>query len=557
MNRIHRLASVALVGVVFVAPGCWDDPETGEHRRIEEDAQGPALGRLEVDPASLDFGPVCFGTSALRTAILRNTGDGEITIQSVAFGDPGSDAYGLVEELEGASIAPGSSLEVPVEFSPLQDDTEGSVVTFTPVSELVDAVSIELMGYEGGPELQLASEEADFGPVAVDARRDYVVRMMSAGERPLTLTKVTLFSEMEPSELWIADMSASTFPVSMTTGEHVDVTLAMRPSAYQPFSETPLGRLEVHSSDCHTSNTVVPVLGWPGGVSTDCVPLMEEGHVGKEIADVDVLFVVDNSASMAEEQSALAEHFAQFVTYADGLDIDYLIGVTTTDAENDMGALQGSPALITPGLTDAFLAAVQVGTSGSDSEKGLEASVLALEGDVADTLGGNLRPEANLAVIYVSDDDDHSTQSVHGIRSSLQAVKSGHAGSVAAHALVAMPPGCAEETENYGERYMELAAGTGGSSTSICDSDFEAAFSEIGVACFGDAATFHLEKPAKPETVQVLVDGASCDGSWALSADVSSVVFDFDSACFPAPGMAVVIRYVPLCWPDDVPAWLD
>jgi hypothetical protein len=332
----------------------------------------------------------------------------------------------------------------------------------------------------------------------------------------------------------------------------------MRPSVYQPFSETPLGSLEIQSSDCATSTTEVPILGWPGGVSSDCVPLMEEAHLGKEIADVDVLFVVDNSASMAEEQTALAEHFAEFVSYADGLDIDYLIGVTTTDAESDMGTLQGSPALITPGLTDAFLANVQVGTGGSDSEKGLEASLLALEGNGAETLGGHLRPDANLAVIYVSDDDDHSTQGIQSVVSSLSAVKANQEGNVEAHALVAMPPGCAEETENYGLRYMELAAATSGSSTSICDSDFEAAFSEIGVACFGDAATFHLEKPAKPETVEVLVDGANCDGSWTMSEDVSSVVFDFDSACFPTPGMAVVIRYVPLCWPEDVPmAWLD
>jgi hypothetical protein len=558
MRLPRRLAAIGLFNALLLQPGCWDNPEQGQHQVIQQDAGAPLLGRLEIDPTSLDFGPVCAGTSATRTATLRNTGDGQLTLKEVVFSDEESEVIRLSEEIVGAQIAAGSSLQISVEFSPIESGDTNRSITITPESKLVAAASIELTGYEGGPELQLDAETADFGPVAVYERAEHVTRISSVGEKPLTIMKVSLVSTMEPDELWISDLSATTFPVSLSPGDHIDVTLAMRPSAYEPFSETPLGQLEVQSSDCADSNTEVPILGWPGGVASDCVPLMEEGHLGKEIADVDVLFVVDNSASMAEEQAALAEHFAEFVSYADGLGIDYLIGVTTTDVEGDAGTLQGEPTLITPGLTDAFLANVQVGTSGSDSEKGLEASVLALEGDGDQTLGGHLRSDANLAVIYVSDDDDHSTLSTQEVFSSLSSVKALHPGDFEAHALVAMPPGCAEETENYGLRYMEVAAATSGSSTSICDSDFEAAFSEIGIACFGDAATFHLEKAAKPETVEVLVDGAPCDGSWAMSEDVSSVVFDFDSACFPTPGMAVVIRYVPLCWPEDVPMeWLD
>ena len=556
MNR--RFAYLSLLTAVFLLSACWDSPELGQHRLIEPDAAEPILGHLEFDSATLDFGPVCAGTTATRTATLRNTGDGKITLKAVAFSDQDLEIYRLADELIGSSIAPGSSLEISIEFSPVEDGSANTTMTVTPMSELAEEVSIELTGYEGGPELQLDEETVDFGPVAVADTTELLTRMTSVGEKPLTITKASLVSTMEPDELWIADLSVTTFPVSLSQGEHIDLTLAMRPSAYQPFSETPLGRLEIQSSDCAISKTEVPILGWPGGVSSDCVPLMEEGHVGKEIADVDVLFVVDNSASMAEEQTALAEHFAEFVSYADGLSIDYLIGVTTTDADQDAGTLQGSPPVISPGLTDAFLSNVQVGTSGSDSEKGLLASVLALEGEAENTLGGHLRPDANLAVIYVSDDEDHSAESTQAVISSLTAVKASHSGEFEAHALVAVPPGCAEETENYGFRYMDIAAATGGTSTSICDSDFEAAFSEIGVACFGDAATFHLEKPAKPESMEVLVNGVSCDGSWILSADVSSVVFDFDSACFPAPGVPVVIRYIPLCWPEDVPReWLD
>lgn len=49
--------------------------------------------------------------------------------------------------------------------------------------------------------------------------------------------------------------------------------------------------------------------------------------------DVDVLFVIDNSGSMAGEQATLAENFASFIGVLErpGVDANYRIGITTTD----------------------------------------------------------------------------------------------------------------------------------------------------------------------------------------------------------------------------------
>ena len=46
---------------------------------------------------------------------------------------------------------------------------------------------------------------------------------------------------------------------------------------------------------------------------------------------VDVLMVVDNSCSMFEEQDNLAATFSSFISAFDGVDVDWQIGVTTTD----------------------------------------------------------------------------------------------------------------------------------------------------------------------------------------------------------------------------------
>ncbi len=50
--------------------------------------------------------------------------------------------------------------------------------------------------------------------------------------------------------------------------------------------------------------------------------------------EVDVLFVIDNSGSMAEEQALLAANFEAFIDELDAVDANYRIGIITTDNGN-------------------------------------------------------------------------------------------------------------------------------------------------------------------------------------------------------------------------------
>ena len=50
---------------------------------------------------------------------------------------------------------------------------------------------------------------------------------------------------------------------------------------------------------------------------------------------VDVLLVVDNSCSMIDEQKKLAANFDSFIQYFEGTDVDWQLGVITTDIEQE------------------------------------------------------------------------------------------------------------------------------------------------------------------------------------------------------------------------------
>ena len=46
---------------------------------------------------------------------------------------------------------------------------------------------------------------------------------------------------------------------------------------------------------------------------------------------LDILWVVDDSGSMSEEQALLGTNFGSFIAFADALGVDYQLGVTTTE----------------------------------------------------------------------------------------------------------------------------------------------------------------------------------------------------------------------------------
>ena len=157
---------------------------------------------------------------------------------------------------------------------------------------------------------------------------------------------------------------------------------------------------------------------------------------------LDVLFVVDNSNSMDQEQKALASAFPSFMdrlmTYKVMLDLR--VGVISTDmgagaynlpscetADGDRGKLQhkartagctppsdpwlavkGTQTNVPGGMAnDAFSCIVQLGTGGCGFEQPLKAIRWALDPQKSKTAGFP-RDDSVLAIVVVSDEDDCS-----------------------------------------------------------------------------------------------------------------------------------------------------
>jgi hypothetical protein len=165
--------------------------------------------------------------------------------------------------------------------------------------------------------------------------------------------------------------------------------------------------------------------------------------------DLDILFVIDNSGSMEEEQAALTANFYSFIEVLEDIEgglPNVHIGVVSTDvgADPDIGGCEGvgdngtlqtfprvdacqppAGAFIrdlqredgtrdrnydeTQGLADTFACIAELGIEGCGFEMPLESMKRALNG-ANPSNQSFLRDDAYLAVIFIADEDDCSTE---------------------------------------------------------------------------------------------------------------------------------------------------
>ena len=173
-------------------------------------------------------------------------------------------------------------------------------------------------------------------------------------------------------------------------------------------------------------------------------PTAGDNPKADECQKMDIIFVVDDSGSMEQEQSNLATNFPKFVSVLEGFKtksgakLDYRLAVTTTGRDikytleipgfpaipqsekGDNGAFRNSSTCgatkrwIDKGDTNGsstFSCLAKAGTSGPSIEMPLYSLKLALNDRVTDgTNAGFLRPDALLAVVIMTDEDDCSRE---------------------------------------------------------------------------------------------------------------------------------------------------
>lgn len=430
------------------------------------------------------------------------------------------------------------------------------------------AFAANLHARSGIADLSVFPNDIDFGLTTIGCHsQTLTISAFNVGTAPLDLTGWKL--QGCTVEFKVKDSPG--VPLTLNAGEGVTWDIV-----YAPQDEGgDACQLEITSNDADSPSAVVPLAG-AGTFETHQV----DEFTQLSGQNVDVLFVVDNSGSMSEEQSNLANNFGKFIGEAATWNNDYHLAVTTTDIEGQGGRFVGSPRFLTKATISSFATSIKVGTNGSGTEQGLLAAQLALslpntsdssitctkDADCSSPDGcydgfcggpnrGFLRKDASLEIVMVSDEEDQSPSDLVFYLNFFKSLKGMFNDNLLhMHAIVGPPGGCSSSNgdASAGLRYRDIVQSTGGNAASICESNFATALKSIGEIAFGLKVQFFLSRPAEAQSILVTVNGKPCltsgGSNWTYNEPSNSVVFIEEGGCMPQPGEIIRIEYDTICY---------
>ncbi|MGE0173173.1 MAG: hypothetical protein AB7T49_10320 [Oligoflexales bacterium] len=136
------------------------------------------------------------------------------------------------------------------------------------------------------------------------------------------------------------------------------------------------------------------------------IPYDDTYTQGQYTGLLDVLFVVDNSSGMTDEQDLLKGEWSSVISSISGA--DYRVAVTTTDSSESCvrAIIQKGDSL----ASSKFSAAIDAGNDGSATERGIYRAKQALSCSTANWV----RPGSFLAIVFFSTEDNCSDDECYG-----------------------------------------------------------------------------------------------------------------------------------------------
>ncbi len=299
-------------------------------------------------------------------------------------------------------------------------------------------------------------------------------------------------------------------------------------------------------------------------------PVIVDRIVQTTVPAVDVLWVIDNSCSMSEEQTALATNFPRFMNFFADSGLDYHVGVVSTDMSdfNQRGKLLRDPSsglrIIDSSVQNpaaVFSGMATLGTNGAADEKGRAAAYTALVTRAAIDNAGFFRPDAFLSVIVVSDENDYSGNSPISLPDFIDWMQNVKAtpDMVSFSSIVNPPTGCPGTSSlDIGTEYLQVTRAVGGVEWPICSPDWDQALEELGLRAAGLRREFFLSEVPVQDSLAVWIEDGTERRDYYAGVDYTynrqrnSVLF---ATIIPDPLTEVFIEYQVLAAlvEDEVP----
>lgn len=289
-----------------------------------------------------------------------------------------------------------------------------------------------------------------------------------------------------------------------------------------------------------------------------------DSFVGAADPKVDFVWVVDNSGSMSEEQSSVINNSVRFFNILNGKHLDFRLGVIATGHTNSCAAdgnayrLWGTGWSTLANGADIFKSNVaSVRLNGCGSETGVHWAKVALErGTVVPRSG------AKLVFVLLSDEGDYFETFNGGAKFNTTSnifTQNGHRwySIIGLNSTTGLPGTCvsrnssgvkvtsAETSNNTDPTYFDLARATGGSSSSICNTDYSQILENIATQSAAASSSYTLARKPLSSSIIVKNNGVTvtqdANNGWMYNSSSNSIVFS--GSAWPNPGSRIEVIY--------------
>ncbi|MCY4643436.1 MAG: hypothetical protein OXB88_02365 [Bacteriovoracales bacterium] len=263
-----------------------------------------------------------------------------------------------------------------------------------------------------------------------------------------------------------------------------------------------------------------------------------------------ILWIVDDSGSMKNDQRALGDNFSSFintfVNSAQGNNLEFKMGIATTDPAQMTRTWYNADGLTHERLAEdrsefinLFKNEIRVGTRGSNRERAFSASYKFLEANPR-WLRSSAANNANsiLSIIYVSDEKEQSGNSVEYWIDKLKKIKGDNLVRLYSISCILNDPvtgqpvtsPCKRPFSRKGleaPRFIEASGATGGTTQSIRN-DFGANLQALSQSIYESMNSFILSKIFKSSgSIEVRVNGRIVEEGvdWTYDSESNSIKF--------------------------------
>ena len=530
---MRKRKKIAVLGAVLLF--ACSDYALNPQKEVVEPVNVP---NIQVVPSEINFGHLNAGAGETKSqvVIITNLGNDLLDLDNLVLSSP--DVSYSFTTLSQFKLEANEATRFTVTYTPTTFETNTNAILIGSNDPNDSIVTLPLVGASSAPVIEITPDYHDFGVTYIGCVGEITIDITNVGDSNLIVSDVRYYMSYPPElSIEVDTTTYGAFPWSLASNETRQVTIYHEPYDLQED----YGYVEVHSNDPAT-----PIAIGDQEAFGDYYAWAFDFYEQDEVANADILFVIDNSGSMHGHQTNLINNFDSFINVFAISGVDYQLAFITTDNENFVEGEIITSADPDP-VADVNRIIGAIGIGGSALEHGLLKSYDATQaGKNAGPGSVFLRTDSRLVVIYVSDEPDgssrYSTLTPADYVQHLLSLKPS-ADQVISHAVAGdHPSGCSPPYAQFGDGYYDVVQDLGGTFMSICAPDYGTQMDAIA----RDSIllnTFKLTETPFEDSIIVTVDGVVVT-DWVYDVSENAVVFDLTA--IPAVSSEIYIDYAVL-----------